>query len=63
MIDFYDPAQQKVVIKLDSRLSPAANAQAFFKRYNKGRQQLTMAGEQLRQAREEFAYWNHCVLF
>ena len=56
VIDFYDPAQQKVVIKLDSRLSPAANAQAFFKRYNKGRQQLTMAGEQLRQAREEFAY-------
>ncbi len=54
--DFYDPAQQKLVIKLDSRLGPAANAQAFFKRYNKGRQQLTMAGEQLRQAREEFAY-------
>ena len=36
-IDYYDEAAPKIEIELDSRLSPAANAQRYYKLYNKAK--------------------------
>ena len=35
LINFYDPEQPKVTVKLDKRLTPVQNAQKYFKEYRK----------------------------
>lgn len=47
-----------VTIKLDERLSPAANAQKFYKKYNKLKNAKTELTKQLKLARTEIDYVN-----
>ena len=44
--NFYDPAGGKLTVPLDIRLTPAQNAQRYFKRYQKARAARVTAAEQ-----------------
>ncbi len=46
----------KVEIALDPRMTPAANAQRFYKYYNKAKRARTSLAEQLSHSRDEIAY-------
>src|SRR5699024_4499011 len=35
VIDYYDPLQSEIIIKLDTEKAPSENAQTFFKKYKK----------------------------
>ena len=35
LLDYYDPSGAKITVRLDARLSPAENAEAYFKKYHK----------------------------
>lgn len=56
VIDYYDDRQPTVTIELDPQLTPSENAQRWFKRYNKAKNSVTVAKEQMEAAREEIAY-------
>jgi len=58
LVNFYDPSGGKISIGLDPRLSPAANAQRYFKLYRKARDGRRAIARQLvlakaRQSRDE----------
>ncbi|NLW08058.1 MAG: fibronectin/fibrinogen-binding protein [Clostridia bacterium] len=55
-INFYDPENKPITIKLDPALSPAENARIYFNRYNKAKNAARLAREQLEKTREEIAY-------
>ncbi|WP_018084920.1 Rqc2 family fibronectin-binding protein [Desulfurispora thermophila] len=54
--NYYQPDCPLVSIPLDPQLTPARNAQAFFKKYNKARATQQAATTQLSQSRSELAY-------
>ncbi|MFO7173103.1 MAG: NFACT RNA binding domain-containing protein [Bacillota bacterium] len=54
--NFYDPEQRPVVIELDPALSPAENAQAYFRRYQKARSGLQAIREQVARSQAELQY-------
>lgn len=54
--NFYDEAGGTLKIKLDPQLSPAQNAQSYFKRYRKQKRTLEMLAPQERETREELEY-------
>lgn len=54
--DYFDPAQGRRTIRLDPRLSPTANVQAYFKRYTRGKRSRTVVEEKLAETHEEIAY-------
>lgn len=54
--NWYDEAGGKVKIPLDKRLSPQANAQVYYKKYNKSKAARIHLTEQLAAAEEELAY-------
>lgn len=54
--NWYDEAGGKVKIPLDKRLSPQANAQIYYKKYNKSKAARIHLTEQLAAAEEELAY-------
>ncbi len=54
--DWYDPAGGERVIPLDPRLGPAANAQAYFKRYRKGKRARDAVEAKLAQTVDEIRY-------
>ncbi|MBE6724399.1 MAG: fibronectin/fibrinogen-binding protein [Ruminococcaceae bacterium] len=54
--NWYDEAGGTVKIPLDKRLSPSANAQAYYKKYNKSKTARVHLTEQLAAAEEELAY-------
>ncbi|MCG0238306.1 MAG: NFACT family protein [Firmicutes bacterium] len=54
--NFYDPEQRPVVIELDPALSPAENAQAYFRRYQKARSGLQAIREQVERSQAELRY-------
>ena len=54
--NWYDDAGGKVKIPLDKRLSPQANAQIYYKKYNKSKAARIHLTEQLAAAEEELAY-------
>lgn len=58
VIDYYDERQPTVTIELDPQLSPSENAQRWFKRYNKAKNSMAAAMEQMEAAREEIAYFD-----
>lgn len=55
-IDYYDEAQPVIRIPLDPMLSPAENAQRYFKKYNKLKNSQVAAAEQIEQTKEEIVY-------
>ena len=54
--NYYDPEMKEIEIKLDVKLSPAQNAQHYFKLYQKARNARTLAAEQIEKTSEELAY-------
>ena len=54
--NYYDENLTKINIPLDCTLSPAENAQRYFKKYNKAKAALSMADEQIHQISRELAY-------
>ena len=53
---YYDPELKEIEIPLDVKLSPAQNAQKYFKLYQKARNARTLAAEQIERTSEELAY-------
>ena len=62
VIDYYDPEQRKIKIKLDPQLSPADNAQRYFKRYHKARKSIKYIEAQLMKLKEEEEYLENVLL-
>ncbi|MDN5347336.1 MAG: hypothetical protein PWP65_900 [Clostridia bacterium] len=54
--NFYDPSLSEVEIELDPALTPAQNAQNYFRRYNRAHKTAVQAARQLEQTREEINY-------
>ena len=56
LTDFYSETGEKVKIALDPALTPAQNAQAYFKKYRKQKRTLEALAPQERETLEELAY-------
>ncbi|RQD73231.1 MAG: DUF814 domain-containing protein, partial [Candidatus Syntrophonatronum acetioxidans] len=56
LVNYYNPEQEKISIDLDPRLSPAENAQKFFKKYRKLKKALPLVKKDLKKTREEIRY-------
>ena len=57
-VDFYDPEQREVDIRLDPLLTPQQNAAKYYKRYNKAKTAEKMLTIQLTKGRTELEYLN-----
>ncbi|SFJ62324.1 Rqc2 family fibronectin-binding protein [Thermoflavimicrobium dichotomicum] len=56
LINYYDPEAREIVIPLDPKLTPSANAQYYFKKYNKLKASKKWNEEQIKKAKEEITY-------
>lgn len=56
LINYFSEEMEKVTVVLDGRLSPAANAQKYFKRYTKAKNAERELTVQLEKAQEELLY-------
>ena len=56
VVNYYHPQQEKITITLDPRLSPAENAQKFFKKYRKLKKAQPLVKKDLKKTREEVRY-------
>ncbi|MBO5930314.1 MAG: NFACT family protein, partial [Clostridia bacterium] len=54
--DFYDENYSQITIPLDMRISPADNAQRYFKKYAKAKTAKRMLKEQLEKTKAELSY-------
>lgn len=54
--NFYEPGAPKVKIRLDPMLTPAQNAQKYYKEYRKARTAQEMLAVQIEKAEQELAY-------
>lgn len=54
--NFYAEDNASITIKLNPTISPAMNAQRFYKEYNKAKTRETMLTEQIEKATDELAY-------
>ncbi len=61
VLNYYDEAQAMIKITLDPLLSPADNAQRYFKRYSKMKNSITIIQEQIESAREEIHYLDNVL--
>lgn len=60
--NYYDPENKPVKITLDPSLSPAMNAQRYYKKYNKAKTALTEATKQIKTAKEDLRYLESTLL-
>ncbi len=58
LTNYYDPECGTILIELDVKLSPGANAQRYFKLYQKARSARDLASEQKAKTEEELNYLN-----
>lgn len=56
LVDYEDPELSEVELELDARLTPAANAQYWYKKYNKAKNAEIELQKQIKIAEEELAY-------
>lgn len=56
VVNYYDENCSTVEIELDSRLSPAQNAQKYYKKYNKAKKARVELSKQIELAKEELEY-------
>ncbi len=56
VVDYYSPTMEKTQIPLKKNLSPAQNAQRYYKLYNKAKTAETEAAAQLKNAAEDLEY-------
>ena len=61
--DYYSEDLGEITIPLLPELSPSANAQRYYKLYNKAKTAETQAANQLKLAREEFEYLSSTLSF
>ncbi|MBO5788454.1 MAG: NFACT family protein [Clostridia bacterium] len=61
--DWEAEGMPQVAVALDSRLSPSANAQRYYKLYNKGKTARSILVTQIKQAEEELAYLDAVSVF
>lgn len=54
--DFYDEHYSQITIPMDTRISPADNAQRYFKKYAKAKTAKRMLKEQLEKTKAELSY-------
>lgn len=54
--NYYSPDGEYIEIPLDSRLSPSANAQKFYKQYNKSKNAVNKIKDQIEDNRREIMY-------
>ncbi len=59
--NFYDPEMKKVKVKLDPKLSPADNAQKYYKRYNKLKHAGKLLQNEIEKSREEIEYLDNII--
>jgi predicted ribosome quality control (RQC) complex YloA/Tae2 family protein len=55
-VNYYDPEQREITIKLDEAKSPSKNAQQYYKKYTKAKTAEIEAEKQLQKANEEEEY-------
>ena len=56
VLNFYNEPADELIIELDERMSPQENAQAFFKRYRKGKVAKSLASVYYQKTLEEIEY-------
>ena len=56
VVDYYDEEMPEIAITLDERLSPANNAQRYFKKYNKAKTASEELTKQIKKAQDELDY-------
>lgn len=56
LVDYCDEEMPKINVVLDERKTPAANAQQYYKKYNKAKSAKVMLTKQLEEAEKELAY-------
>lgn len=56
VVDYYDEEMPEIAIVLDERLSPANNAQKYFKKYNKAKTAAEELTKQIKMAEKELYY-------
>ena len=56
LVNYFDEAMPEIRIKLNERYTPAQNAQAFYKKYNKAKSAGVMCLKQLEESKAENAY-------
>ena len=55
--NYYDENHAEIEIPLDPQKTPSENAQAYFRKYNKGKHAVKAASEQIKIAKEELFYF------
>lgn len=60
--NFYSPDLEKIVIKLDPRLTPAQNAQKYYKKYNKLKNAAEVVAKQITKTKEEIDYLENVIV-
>ena len=56
VVDYYDPEMKEISITLDERLSPADNAQRYFKKYTKAKTAAEELAKQIKKSQAEIDY-------
>lgn len=56
LANFYSPEGEILEIPMDTRLSPSANAQKYYKQYNKSKKAVNMISAQLKENMQEIMY-------
>ena len=56
LVNYFDENMPEVELKLDSRYTPAQNAQIYYKKYNKAKSAQVMLKKQLEESEEESKY-------
>lgn len=56
LVNYFDENMPEVEVKLDSRYTPAQNAQSYYKKYNKAKSAQVMLKKQLEESASESAY-------
>lgn len=63
LVNYYDPEGKEVKISLDKSLTPAENAQRYYKKYNKEKRTLAAIEPQIKTEREEIDYLGGVISF
>ncbi len=56
LVNYFDENMPEIEVKLDSRYTPAQNAQGYYKKYNKAKSAQVMLKKQLEESASESAY-------
>ncbi len=63
VIDYYDEQQRMIEIPLDPKLTPAQNAQRYFKRYNKLKHGKDITETRLQETEQDIRYLEELLFF